>query len=174
MREGRSVSPPLYAVTAVVSIVAATALFWNGRAAYHHIQASADPVLASEIAAIFWSVVVLQIAYWSVLRRQAPYSFPKNFLMASIMIFFSRLSFMLAGALFSIVIFVRFGQIDIGPLGYLRFAIVLFTIFCFSRWLESLGRAFETGAQTPGENPRIGSRTSAGGKRRSGKRSNLT
>lgn len=149
MLGGRAASRLLYGATVIVSIAAAAALFWNGRAVYHHLQANAGAVLESEIAIIFWAVVVLQIAYWWVLRWPAPFGFPKSFFMASVMIFFSRLSFMLAGALFSIVIFIRFEQIHIGPVGYLRFGIVLFTIFCFSRWLESLGRSFETGAPAP-------------------------
>ena len=146
MREGRHAFSLLYTAAAAISVLAAAALFWKGRTVYHHLQAGTGAVPASDITIIYWSVVVLQIAYWLVLRKPVPFRIPRNFLLSSIMLFLSRLSFMLAGALFSIVIFIKFEQIHIGMLGYLRFGIVLFAIFCFSRWLESLGRAFEAGA----------------------------
>lgn len=82
------------------------------------------------------------------LHRKPPFAIRKNLVLAHIVFFLSRISFMLAGALFSIVVFVRLEDLNMHPRQLVIFVAELFTIYCFSRWLELLGRVLESGSHT--------------------------
>jgi hypothetical protein len=135
-----------YSAAAAFSVLAAAAIFWKGRSVYRHLLFGESAGTPSELAIISVSVVVIQTAYWAVLKRPPPFRTMRSQVLGTVVLFLSRISFMLAGALFSIVVFVRFEELHIRPLGYLLFVAVLFTIFCFSRWLEAIGRHLEKGA----------------------------
>lgn len=137
----------IYASAAIITLVAASATFWKGRTVYRHFLLREPAANTSDLLVILVAVIAIQIAYWSVLIGPPPFEIRKNVFAASVVLFLSRLSFMLAGALFSIVVFVRFEELDIHAQGLAIFAAVLFTIYCFSRWLERLGHTLETGSQ---------------------------
>ena len=110
---------------------------------YRHILFRQPAATTADLIAISISVIVLQLAYWRVLVDSPPFRLPKNMLVSNMLLFCSRISFMLAGALFSIVILVRFEELNIRLPGLVLFPLVLFTIFCFSRWVERIAREME-------------------------------
>lgn len=136
----------LYAAAATTTIVAAAAIFWTGRGVYRHLLFRDGAATTADLFLILTSVVVIQLGYWTVLADRPPFEIRKSRIVSNALLFLSRLSFMLAGALFSIVVFVRFEELDITFIELSLFIAVLFTIFCFSRWLEMLGRVFERGS----------------------------
>ena len=134
-----------YWCAVLITTTAAAAIFWKGRAVYRHLLGHEHPASPADLAVIMTAILILQAIYWSVLIRPIPFEIKKNMLLANIMLFLSRISFMLAGALFSVVVFVRFDDLSFRLPGLIHFVAVLFTIFCFTRWIESWGRAFESG-----------------------------
>ena len=129
-------------------LLAAVAAEVKGRTVYRHLYLHESAATTSDLTVILVSVVAIQIAYWSILHRPLPFAIRKNRFLASVVLFLSRISFMLAGALFSIVVLVRLEDLQIHPRALTAFVAVLFTIYCFSRWIESLGHVLETGSQT--------------------------
>ena len=130
-----------YLLAAIAAIVSASAIFWKGRAVYRHLLFGEPAATGADILVITICVLVVQVAFWRVLVKTPPFKLPRNLLLSNIVLFVSRISFMLAGALFSIVVFVRLEELSIRFPTLVLFTLVLFTIFCFSRWLEQIGRA---------------------------------
>lgn len=130
-----------YLLAVIAAIVAAGVIFWKGREVYRHLLFGGAAATDGDIAVITICVAVVQVAFWCVLVNRPPFKLPRNLLLSNLVLFISRISFMLAGALFSIVIFVRLEELNIRFSALVLFTLVLFTIFCFSRWLEQIGRA---------------------------------
>lgn len=141
-------SRAIYSLAAILALLAACAIFWKGREVYRHLYLHQTATSTADLVIILTSVAVIQVAYWSVLIGPPPFVIRKNPLIAHIVLFLSRISFMLAGALFSIVVFVRLEELHLHPRGLLSFVAVLFTIYCFSRWIERIGNAFAKGNRT--------------------------
>lgn len=135
----------IYACASMVMLFAAGATFWKGRAIYRHLYLHQTTTSMADLIVILVSIAVIQIAYWSVLHAPPPFAIRRNPFIAHIILFLSRVSFMLAGALFSIVVLVRLEDLQIRPRALLTFVAVLFTIYCFSRWVERIGNAFARG-----------------------------
>lgn len=146
-RAHRSRERAVYASAAVATLLAAGATFWKGREVYRQLYLHQTTASVSNLIIILISVAVIQAAYWTVLHAPPPFVIRKNHFIAHVILFLSRVSFMLAGALFSIVVLVRLEELSIRPHGLLTFIAVLFTIYCFSRWIERLGNAFARGSQ---------------------------
>ena len=122
---------------------AAGLIFWKGRTVYRHLLFGEPAATTADIVVISISVIVLQAAYWCILVKTPPFRLPKNQLLSTVMLFCSRISFILAGALFSVVVLIRFEEMDLRLRGIVLFPLVLFTFFCFARWLEKLSRGME-------------------------------
>lgn len=137
----------VYASAAIATLLAAGTTFWKGREVYRHLYLHQTTASISSLIIILTSVAVIQAAYWTVLHAPPPFVIRKNHFIAHVILFLSRVSFMLAGALFSIVVLVRLEELNIHLRGLLTFVAVLFTIYCFSRWIERLGNAFARGSQ---------------------------
>jgi hypothetical protein len=137
-----------YAGAAMVMLFAAGVTFWKGRTVYRHLYLREPAGTTIDLVIILTSIAAIQISYWLVLHRPPPFAVRKNVVLAHIILFLSRISFMLAGALFSIVVLVRLEEIDIHPRQLVIFVAELFTIYCFSRWLERLGHVLEAGTPT--------------------------
>jgi hypothetical protein len=135
----------IYASAAIVTLIAAAATFWKGRIVYRHLLMREPAGAPADIVIILVAIAAIQIAYWSVLNRPPPFAVGRNLFLASVVLFLSRISFMLAGALFSIVVLVRLEELEISARQLGIFAADLFTIYCFSRWLELLGHLLESG-----------------------------
>ncbi len=132
-----------YVLAGVAAVFAAGFIFWTGRTVYRHLLFSMPAPTTADIVVISISVIVLQAAYWCILVKAPPFRLPKNMLLSTVMLFCSRISFILAGALFSVVVLIRFESMDLRLRGFVLFPLVLFTIFCFARWLERLSRGME-------------------------------
>ena len=139
-----------YGFAALAACAGAATIFWKGRETYRHFLFGQPPTTTFDLVVISLSVLAIQIAYWAVLCRPFPFASKKRPILATVLFFFSRISFMLAGALFSIVVFVRLEELEIKPVGAVLFVAVLFTLFCFCRWIEALGYALEAGRPSGG------------------------
>jgi hypothetical protein len=86
-------------------------------------------------------VIITQVCYWLDLYWFATLRLGHNPLLGHIILFLSRLNFILAGAVFSSVYLVRFNELEISFWGLVLLSAVLFSIFCYTLELERLGRA---------------------------------
>jgi len=88
-------------------------------------------------------VTVMQICYWSKRKIRPPVRRHPNALIANVLLFVSRLSFIFAGAVFSLTVFTRSGDTRTSPIGIAALIAATFAQFCYVRELENLARKFE-------------------------------
>jgi hypothetical protein len=95
------------------------------------------------------TLAIMQVAYWyRLLRVPIPFR-SSNVFLNHLLLFLGRISFIFAGALFSVVFFRHLPQLHQGTdilvmtLRGLLLGVSLFSLFCSSLELERLGRAFE-------------------------------
>ncbi len=96
---------------------------------------------------IIWliAIICIQFPYWKCLRHDPPFGVPRQQFVGHVILFVSRLSFIFASAVFSFAIY---RHPDIFELAFIRSSLVmavLFSVFCFSRYLDKMGRLFQTG-----------------------------
>jgi hypothetical protein len=115
----------------------------NGAPIYR--QMAVDFSKHKPVAGISWwevaSVILIQAAYW--LRVWLKPALPQggNALLAHVVAFVGRLSFILASSTFSIIFLVRFEELSMPLHRLLLLVALLFSVFCFTLELEQLGRA---------------------------------
>jgi len=109
-----------------------------------HVQVYADTPMVTVIAS---SVTLVQGAHWyRVFKVPLPVR-DTRVVLGQLVLFVSRLAFIIASALFSLVLFRHLPEIDFGRNGSgfvwrgLLLLAVLFSVFCFTTELERLGLA---------------------------------
>ncbi|WP_208249858.1 hypothetical protein WGT02_16920 [Rhizobium sp. T1470] len=118
-----------------------------------HVQVYADTPMVSVIGL---SIALVQFAHWyRAFKVPVPFR-DANVVLGQLVLFASRLTFIIASALFSLVLFRHLPEADFGqPWGYvwrgLLLLAVLFSVFCFTTELERLGVAFRGQEKTTGD-----------------------
>ncbi|WP_141105718.1 hypothetical protein [Rhizobium sp. R693] len=112
------------------------------------------------VAVIALSVTLVQGAHWyRVFKVPLPVR-DTHVVSGQLVLFVSRLAFIIASALFSLVLFRHLPEIDFGLHGNgfvwrgLLLLAVLFSVFCFTTELERLGLALRGQEQTPDNDDR--------------------
>ena len=106
------------------------------------------PERAADDTAVVIAVVasVAGIGACWVRRRLCPLpSLSARPVVGHVLLFCSRLAFVFATALFSTIFFARFAELDASALRVIVLLLFLYSMFCFSTEIESLGRAFQEG-----------------------------
>jgi len=88
-------------------------------------------------------VVVMQACYWIKRTRRPPIGLRRRIFLGHVVLFFSRLSFIFAGSLLSLVIFTRSADTKFSLVGIALLLAVTFAQFCYARELETLSAGFE-------------------------------
>lgn len=88
------------------------------------------------------AVAVIQLCYWTRLRSQPPWRLRDWPLLGHVILFASRLSFIIVGGTFSNVFLARFEQVHFAPGRGILLAAVLFSMFCVCQEIERLGQGF--------------------------------
>ena len=70
---------------------------------------------------------------------------PRRAVAAQAVQFLARLNFIYASAMFSVVFFVKFDELDIRLWKIVLLVAVLFSMFCYSSQLEWIGKALTVG-----------------------------
>src|SRR5215510_925475 len=89
------------------------------------------------------AVIVMQVCYWTKRTVRPPLARRPNALLNHVLLFFSRLCFIFAGAIFSLVIFTRSADTRWSPVGTAILVAATFAQFCYVREIEALARKFE-------------------------------
>src|SRR4029077_1182338 len=146
----------LYPLLLIIETIGAAILCWKGIPLYRMVVA--DPTSFETRERIWiWSLIAIalvQIGYW--LRYRIRPALPQlhNVLLGHIVLFVSRVSFVVATCVFSFV-FIAYkleGQMDAAR--YILTVVGLFSLFCYTFELQRLGSALIGPEQRPGESTR--------------------
>jgi hypothetical protein len=88
-------------------------------------------------------VIVMQVCYWTMRRIRPRIARRPNAFVAHLLLFLSRLSFIFAGALLSLMLFNRSADTRVSRFGIVMLLATAFAQFCYVRELEALSRKFE-------------------------------
>ena len=129
----------------LVQTIADTIVLWNGIPFYRRLLLAGqqfDPPLYL-IAAL--CSIAGQVGYWSAMLIRHSVVLPRSTVASHIFQFLARLNFIYASAMFSVVFFVKFDELDIRPGKIVLLVAVLFSMFCYSSLLEWIGKALTVG-----------------------------
>lgn len=108
---------------------------------------------------LWWAlaaVVLIQAAYWLRVRLQPALPRGGNVVLAHLISFVGRLSFILGSSTFTVMFLVRFEELSLPPHRVLMVLALLFSLFCFTLELEQLGRALNRPGAHPEPRPTVG------------------
>jgi hypothetical protein len=143
-----------YAGLFATQTVGAIILFWYGIPHYQEILA--DPAThVARTETLLWSlssIGLIQIGFW-VSHRIRP-RLPKytNALLGYIILFFARMSFVLATSVFGFVFITQKPGLQIPAFRYVLTLLGLFALFCYVQELERLGRLLLGNSNTANAN----------------------
>jgi hypothetical protein len=126
-------------------------LYGNGIPLYRRILA--DPAgHAAELRTLVWalpSIALMQAGYWIQFRLRAPLPGYTSPVLGHLVLFVGRFAFLFATGLFTFVFLAPRPGFSI-PVGREIITVLgLFSIFCFARELDQLGRALLTHPRDP-------------------------
>jgi hypothetical protein len=91
----------------------------------------------------------MQLAYWISHQVRPPLPQFTNALIGHALLFLARIGFVLPTSVFGIVFVARRLEFEISVFNYLVILFGLFSLFCYVRELERLGRAVIAGENRP-------------------------
>ncbi len=124
--------------------IGAVVLIWAGLLLYR--QVLADPASYDEESwSSIWSlmsIALMQISYWACYRLRPPLPRFKNAPLGHAILFLARMIFVLPTSIFGFVFVAQRPEFEIPVFRCLVLLLGLFSLFCYVRELERLGRAF--------------------------------
>jgi hypothetical protein len=123
--------------------IGAVVLFWTGLLLYR--QALADPSHEPELWPIVGSlssIALMQISYWVSYSVRPPAPQSQNALLGHGILFLARMIYVLPTAIFGFVFVAQRPEFEIPIFRCLVLLLGLFSLFCYVRELERLGRGF--------------------------------
>jgi branched-subunit amino acid transport protein AzlD len=133
-------------VLLAIETVGVAIIIWRGVPIYQLIAKNPRPQdldLQTVVLALVAALLV-QAAYW---LRQAlipTLKFTSIIVLSHLILFAGRLSFVFGTSMFSVIVYQRLPTITISPYRFSLLALVLFSLFCYTRELEELGRSLGT------------------------------
>lgn len=137
-----------YWVLLAAQTVGAAVITWNGLPIYRELVEVPSKHVA-QASTLVWSgsmAVVIQISFWLCRRHFPTLPHTGSVFFGNVLLFLSRLCFILATSTFSVVFILRPEQLMIPPLNCMMLLVVLFSVFCYTQELERLGRAVQAKA----------------------------
>lgn len=128
-----------YLIAFLFEIVGMSLIFWIGVPIFRALLQFRQTITVSDEIIFLAAVVLIQFTYWTRLRYDPPFNLSPQPFVGHLILFASRLSFIFASAVFSLVVYRNPEMFQIDPLRTPLMAAVLFSVFCFSRHLERIG-----------------------------------
>ena len=88
-------------------------------------------------------VIVMQVCYWGNRNVRLRLGLKRNVFLGHILLYLARLSFIFAGAMLSLALFVRSADTRLSSIGIAILVATTFAQFCYARELEALARELE-------------------------------
>jgi hypothetical protein len=127
-----------------VQTIGAVILVWTGLLVYREVLA--NPVSHEThpwaIVGSLSSIAVMQISYWASYRVRPPLPQFQNALLGHAILFLARMIYVLPTSIFGFVFVAQRPEFDIPTYQCLVIFSGLFSLFCYVRELERLGRVF--------------------------------
>ena len=120
-------------------------ILWNGVPIFRELIHLRQTATFNDQVLWLIAVVLIQFSYWMCLRFDPPFAIAQRPLASHIVLFISRLVFIFAGSVFSLVIYRYSDALELHFFRSFLAMIVLFSIFCFTRHLEKIGGLMLTG-----------------------------
>jgi hypothetical protein len=142
MTEKIEVQPRYWLLLAVESI-GALIILWRGGPAYRRIFFGGVSASGPPADLVLWMLAasaLIQGGYWVNRALEPKLSFRSHVILGHIALFVGRLNFIIVSGLFATVFFLRFETVTFSALGLITFSIVSFSVFCYTRELERLGK----------------------------------
>ena len=134
-----------YLVAFGLEIVGICLVYWDGVPLFRQLLKFEQSATKIDEATLFAAVILIQFTYWTKLQHNPPFSFKAFPFAAHVVLFISRLNFIFASAVFSLVVYRYPEMFEFGIVRTTLMAAVLFSVFCFTRHLEKLGQLMLTG-----------------------------
>lgn len=125
-------------------------IFWDGVPLFHQLLKFEQSATRIDEAILLIAVILIQFTYWTKLRHKPSFNLKLMPFTAHVILFVSRLNFIFAGAVFSLVVYRNPDMFQFGIVRTGLLATVLFSVFCFTRHLELLGTLMLSGYTVPG------------------------
>jgi hypothetical protein len=135
----------LYTALLATQTLGVAIILWRGVPIYQLIIKNPGPQVLDlqTIVSALLAVTFIQIAYWIRQSLIPTLKFRPNIVLCHLILFVGRLSFVFGTAIFSAIVYLKLPNISISPFRIGILALVLFSLFCYTRELEELGRALE-------------------------------
>jgi len=121
----------------------ALVILWAGVPIYRQIvvDVAGHEAHLQTLGWVLLAIVLIQTGYWGRLRFHHELPRPGHILIAHAVLFLARLSFVFGAGTFSVIFFLRFGELHLSLLRLALLLTVLFSLFCYTLELERLGKA---------------------------------
>jgi hypothetical protein len=145
-----------YLVAFALELFGMAIIFWIGVPIFRELIHFQQIATTSDEALFLLAVILIQYTYWTRLQYDPPFNIKRRPFLSHLIIFSSRLSFIFASSVFSLVVYRYSNIFEFNLFRTPVMAAVLFSVFCFSRHLEKLGQLLQTGYDCGRDNSRAG------------------
>jgi hypothetical protein len=134
----------LYGLLFAAQTIGFAILLWEGVPIYRLISARVDGqhAGAGTLALIAAGIFLIQGGYWTSVATAQELRVPANIFIGHVIVFLARLSFIFGASFFTLVMYVRFPELEVSVWRLTVLVTSLFSIFCYSLELARLGEAF--------------------------------
>lgn len=146
----------IYVIFFVVEIAGMIMILWDGIPIFRQLIKFQQITTGRDEIILLTAVVLIQYTYWKRLRHDPPFDLPQQQLVAHLVLFASRLSFIFASAIFSFAVYRYSDVFELHLIRSILMMAVLFSVFCFTRHLEKIGNLMLTGRRVPRPQPITG------------------
>ena len=124
--------------------IGAVFLIWTGLLLYRQVLAEpgAHEAIPWALAGSLSAIALMQLSYWASYRLRPPPPRFKSALIGHALLFLARMVFVLPTSIFGFVFVAQRPEFEIPVFKGLVLLLGLFSLFCYVRELERLGRVF--------------------------------
>ena len=121
-------------------------ILWDGLPIYRRLFVLERLATVEDVVILWIAVIAIQTSYWHTLRHAPPFELSPRPFVGHVVVFLSRLGFVFASSLFALVVYRYPNALEFSPDRVLLFALILFSVFCATRHMESLGNLLLKGS----------------------------
>jgi len=137
-----------YAFFSFLQLAGMALILWDALPVYRRLFALERVGPPADEWTLWTAIIVMQFSYWYGVRDMPSIALPRSVFFGHLILFISRLSFIFASSLFALVVYRHPDAFQFEPSKVALFIAVLFSVFCFSRYLEAIGNVMNRASDT--------------------------